>query len=892
MPVSREDPGTNFTTDSEIKEVAEETEMMLNEAAAENPVRRKSSLDSNADLFDAVHVDTDGNEDELTEDVRVPRKRRSRQSKKDRAGGKPLDQKNDGKDGCKNDDAEEKRGKERRKKSGRRGKEEETVAPQQNLVEEEMEADLEAMEMGPDEDVNNGTASRRRSKRQLKRRGTFVKHSHEDREAAVQLGVSETKDEPASERSEAEIGGITGEGQPECSGKENNSSGKDASVIAQAEEIRHKVDGSSGKGNSIDPSNRQDKASQLQKEKEDSSGNKSDYSLADMEMTSTALGHISVLESGRDRDVEAMSKGENNFEIGEERAHGQPTSKKSKLPVMKKGKLQDKSKSSRLVKHSSKIPSKARSKKEKRDKMDDRDVAQMSIFDLSVGDSFSHPTPSRLHKPHPQTQPAPDAMASQEARMPEGDGDHNRSVRDSPSSAKTTELLHTHSSEGQENVGKHGVIKRKSRKSKSVVTPRNPEAKKVTSEKALLEELNNLDASYLSEVTNPERRSKIESSLPSRKSSNQKEERESLSDLITRPLVRKSSNKRKLSKMQFFLELEDAEIESRSLSLGKETEKKRSSKVSDMKLTDSCDDYANVPDCKGGQKSLNVTHDVLEDIDPLVSASNAQGKLKPVPRRTTILKSRKRTETSNLNVTFDLDVQSENDCAQMQVTHEPKNVHGDDHSRYSAKVLEECGKKSSNSNKSTEQYLIPSKCFDDELGHDKELTQGVARKTSCDSATENHERVRQDQHAPSPQETSDHQSADAHEAAGRNNMNSSKSKKRRAEDSSTGDREDKPHKVFRTDGVSVSRVMTDVTNTLAAGEESREDEVVRTGGKGDLSAGDAMKENAPEVPQRRARRTKGVVSYKEPSGNKKLRQGDPFTDTVYKSIAPTKVPKA
>ncbi|XP_071492889.1 uncharacterized protein [Diadema antillarum] len=43
MPISREDPGTNFTADSEIKEVAEETETMLNEAAAENPVRRNSS---------------------------------------------------------------------------------------------------------------------------------------------------------------------------------------------------------------------------------------------------------------------------------------------------------------------------------------------------------------------------------------------------------------------------------------------------------------------------------------------------------------------------------------------------------------------------------------------------------------------------------------------------------------------------------------------------------------------------------------------------------------------------------------------------------------------------------------------------------------------------------
>ncbi|XP_030845911.1 uncharacterized protein LOC115925964 [Strongylocentrotus purpuratus] len=42
-------------------------------------------------------------------------------------------------------------------------------------------------------------------------------------------------------------------------------------------------------------------------------------------------------------------------------------------------------------------------------------------------------------------------------------------------------------------------------------------------------------------------------------------------------------------------------------------------------------------------------------------------------------------------------------------------------------------------------------------------------------------------------------------------------------------------------------------------------------------------EPVPEVPERRGRRSK-AVSYKEPSINSKLRQGDPNTFTVYKGL--------
>nr|XP_054767871.1 uncharacterized protein LOC129275113 [Lytechinus pictus] len=243
----------------------------------------------------------------------------------------------------------------------------------------------------------------------------------------------------------------------------------------------------------------------------------------------------------------------------------------SKIPKRSSDKIEEKKKKK---KYPHKPKCKIGTKKDCNRQEDEKDVQQMTVFDLSIGDSFSHQTPScKVTKPMTTTMTNTDEAVEKDKMVQEittsvGLEEDSRknvpkwSCNDPDSEDFADQEFHSRvKNKENSGEGKHSKIKRKSRKSKSVVTPGAAEPKVRLSKKALLEEISNLDASYFIDVTHPEQINKVAASLPSQKSS-LKDEGESLNDLMMKPHHKKSS-KRKLSTRNFYFGDNDCAEEKR-----------------------------------------------------------------------------------------------------------------------------------------------------------------------------------------------------------------------------------------------------------------------------------------------------------------------------------------
>eukprot|EP00057_Strongylocentrotus_purpuratus_P006413 XP_011660887.1 PREDICTED: uncharacterized protein LOC580611 isoform X2 [Strongylocentrotus purpuratus] len=706
--------------------------------------------------------------------------------------------------------------------------------------------------------------------------------------------------------------------------------------------------------------------------KDGNSAEKSDYRIVDMELTTAAGGHISVIEGAdsqtksNENNVTGSTEGSQGSKLGSPSGDGDTSQKtqrsadpckekpKSRLPVLMKGK----SKTSKLKKSMHKSQSRMGTNKDSIRRRDEKDIQQMTVFDLSIGDSFSHPTPSRLiSKPGAATESNPDEAVNEDNKFHQPTT--GRGSEDGLQKIAQTES--SHDAEAEDDFSnqefdtrgknkkisreeKHGKIKRKSRKSKSVVTPEAAEPKVRLAEKALLEELGNIDASYLSDVTNPERKSKIGASLTSRKSS-LKDGGESLNDLMLKPHHRKSS-KRKLSKKSFYFGDDDSVEDPRQSRVDRKSEVRTGElntsalNASSLNLDNPKPDSASLLP-KTSSSSSNTTTDILEDLEnvllevdePKARASNK------TQRRTTILKHSGQSSKgdSKLNVTFNHDdicdfeevkkdkVSKTTQNSEIGTTRISKSKDQKQTSRKTFVVLNDIAKtffgnfddfKSKDENEVdgevesvisetqiSKESENPSSSGGSRMGDDDVLealgtSSGMSQVDQPDKpeATKNKKVVEQKNKRKVKSgytDTMDIMNVDIVAKQASKHM-TEPVQPSRLDDVSRSANEDEV--LDRSTSNTQNNQPDESEPTCSRREEEKDEAKVQKTNKRKTMADDddvlddnpskvarAHVESVPEVPERRGRRSK-AVSYKEPSINSKLRQGDPNTFTVYKGL--------
>ncbi|XP_041478957.1 uncharacterized protein LOC121426653 [Lytechinus variegatus] len=549
---------------------------------------------------------------------------------------------------------------------------------------------------------------------------------------------------------------------------------------------------------------------------------------------------------------------------------------RSKIPKLSSDKIEEKKKKKKKYPHKPKC--KIGTKKDCNRQQDEKDVQQMTVFDLSMGDSFSHQTPScKIPKPRSTTRTNPDDDVEkdkmvQEAATSVGSGEDSRSNApkwscNDPDSEDFADQEFRSRVKNKENSGegKHSKIKRKSRKSKSVVTPGAAEPKVRLSKKALLEELSNLDASYFIDVTHPEQINKVAASLPSRKSS-LKDEGESLNDLMMKPHHKKSS-KRKLSTRNFYFGDNDC------------AEEKRKSRLDRSDLE------------AGELSSLNISSLCLGNTNPDATFT--------FPK----------TSADLVSKTHSLEQSAENPDSTFTL---PKTSSDSSETRTSKRLPEN----------PDSTFILPKTSADSSETHASDSEQWAENsdstftlpKTSADSS-ETH--ASEQSAAPSIRTRSSIGGSGSGEEGLENVGNSSSMKKvekinepevitdskgtevRKVHfecsdhlgsigSSLTSRHSTEPVQICKTE----SRNVNEAQNSHSHESEKREEE--RTNALSQQTFKRKHKSDVDEnpikiaktdiesaLPERTGRRSK-AVSYKEPSLSSKLRQGDRFTSTVYK----------